>query len=57
MDGMDHTAPLEDERGVDRAAVRELLRMTPAERVDRLIQVVATWTAMHDSAGAARPNA
>ncbi|MBA2319197.1 MAG: hypothetical protein H0V93_15685 [Euzebyales bacterium] len=55
---MDHTVPLEDERGVDRAAVRELLRMTPAERVDRLIQVVATWNAMHDSAGAAaRPNA
>jgi hypothetical protein len=34
---------LEDERGVDRAQIRELLDLTPAERVDRLIAVAVAW--------------
>ena len=32
-----------DERGVDRLTIRELLAISPAERVARLIQVVNTW--------------
>jgi hypothetical protein len=41
---------LEDERGVDRAAIRQLLLLTPAERVARLIDLVATWTEMRAAA-------
>ena len=40
------TASLEDERGVDRRQIRELLALTPAERVDRLVAVVAVWVAI-----------
>ena len=39
----------EDERGVDVAQIRERLRMTPAERVDRLVHEVEIWTAIRDS--------
>jgi hypothetical protein len=35
---------LEDERGVDRWAIRERLRLTPTERVDRLIEEVRAWS-------------
>jgi hypothetical protein len=34
---------LEDERGVDVSQIRERLRLTPAERLDRLIHEVRTW--------------
>ena len=40
------SAGLEDERGVDRRQIRELLALTPAERVDRLVAVVAVWVAI-----------
>lgn len=36
--------PLEDERGVDRYAIRQRLRLTPAERVQRLVEEVEVWT-------------
>jgi hypothetical protein len=47
--------PLEDERGVDRQAIRELLALSPAERVDRLIATVAIWSEVlaHDRRRAA----
>jgi hypothetical protein len=37
------TSTLEDERGVDRQQIRELLALSPAERVDRMLQAVAVW--------------
>jgi hypothetical protein len=43
--------PFEDERGVDRVRMRELLALTPAERVDRLIAVVIAWDDILDTAG------
>jgi hypothetical protein len=45
------TNNLEDQRGVDRAQIRELLALTPAERVDRLVATVAVWTEMRAHAG------
>jgi hypothetical protein len=36
-------AELEDERGVDRAQIRELLALTPEERVARLVATVNIW--------------
>jgi len=36
-------AGLEDERGVDRRQIRELLALTPAERVERLVATVTVW--------------
>lgn len=47
-------SPLEDERGVDVAAIRERLAMTPAERVDRLIEEVTAWQEILRHAGAKR---
>ncbi len=44
-------ANLEDERGVDRQQIRELLALTPAERVDRLVATVTVWTEMLAQAG------
>jgi hypothetical protein len=38
------TSRLEDERGVDREQIRDLLALTPAERVDRLMATVAVWS-------------
>jgi hypothetical protein len=35
---------LEDERGVDLWAIRERLRMTPAARVDRLMEEIQAWS-------------
>jgi hypothetical protein len=45
---------LEDERGVDVARIRELLAMTPAERVAHMVQVVNVMRAMTERAEAAR---
>ena len=45
------TSGLEDERGVDRQQIRELLALTPAERVDRLMTTVEVWTEILAQAG------
>ena len=45
---------LEDERGVDVARIRELLAMTPAERVARMVAVVNAMQSIRDSAKTAR---
>ena len=45
---------LEDERGVDVARIRDLLRLTPAERVAHMVQVVNTLRAIASHAQAAR---
>lgn len=42
---------LEDERGVDRQQIRELLALAPAERVDRLVSTVAVWSEILAHAG------
>ena len=42
---------LEDERGVDRRQIRDLLALTPAQRVERLVQTVAVWSEILASAG------
>jgi hypothetical protein len=54
IDAVTATAGLEDERGVDRLQIRELLALTPAERVDRLVTTVAVWTEILSQAGAPR---
>lgn len=46
--------PLEVERGVDVAAIRALLRLSPAERVDHMVEVVKAIQAIRDHARAAR---
>ena len=45
------TEPLEDDRGVDRSALRERLDLTPSERVERLVEEVQVWTDICRSAG------
>jgi hypothetical protein len=45
------TSGLEDERGVDRQQIRDLLALTPAERVDRLMTTVAVWSEILAQAG------
>jgi len=45
--------PLEDERGVDVAAIRALLRLSPAERLDHMVAVVNAMQAIRDHARAA----
>lgn len=45
------TADLEDERGVDRAAIRERLALTPVERVQRLVDEVDVWSQIRRHAG------
>jgi len=42
---------LEDERGVDRGAIRERLRLSAAERVQRLVEEVEVWSAIRGAAG------
>jgi hypothetical protein len=42
---------LDDERGVDRQQIRELLALSPAERVDRLVSTVAVWSEILSRAG------
>ncbi len=46
--GVTTHSPLEDDRGVDRQGIRELLALTPSERVERLVEVVATWSEILD---------
>lgn len=41
----------EDKRGVDRSAIRERLRLTPAERVQRLVDEVEVWSDIRRFAG------
>lgn len=48
---MTHVDGLEDERGVDRQQIRAILRLTPAERVDRLIATVAMWNEIRAQTG------
>ena len=43
--------PFEDARGVDRAAIRDLLLLTPSERVTRLVETVETWSAILRQSG------
>jgi hypothetical protein len=42
---------LEDERGVDRQQIRELLALSPARRVDRLVATVGVWSEILTHAG------
>lgn len=44
---------IEDGRGVDRGAIRERLALTPAERVQRLVDEVEVWTQIRRHAGVA----
>jgi hypothetical protein len=45
------TSDLEDERGVDLQQIRDLLGLTPAQRVARLVETVAVWTEILENAG------
>jgi len=45
---------LEDERGVDVARIRDLVRLTPAERVAHMVELVNTLRAIASHAQAAR---
>lgn len=45
---------LEDKRGVDVARIRELLALTPAQRVAHMVEVVNALVAVRDRARAAR---
>jgi hypothetical protein len=51
---MNQEVGLEDERGVDRQHIRDLLALTPAERVERLVATVSVWTEILSFAGVAR---
>lgn len=51
MGAVTATSGLEDERGVDRQQIRDLLALTPAERVDRLMTTVAVWNEILAQAG------
>jgi hypothetical protein len=42
---------VEDERGIDRHAIRERLRLTPSERVQRLVDEVEVWSQIRRAAG------
>lgn len=42
---------LEDQRGVDVGAIRERLRLSPAERVQRLVDEVEVWSSIRRHAG------
>lgn len=46
---------LEDERGVDRGAIRERLALTPAERVQRLVDEVEVWSQIRRYVGGVAP--
>ncbi len=52
---MQETGPIEDEWGVDRVALRSILRLTVAERVQRLVDEVQMWAEIRESAGVTRP--
>ena len=47
---IDAMSRIEDERGVDIAQIQELLAMTPAERLARMVDVVHRMRAMTDHA-------
>ena len=47
-------SPVEDARGVDLTDLRERLRLSPAERVQRLVDEVRVWTEIRQAADAAR---
>jgi hypothetical protein len=49
-----NASALEDERGVDRQQIRELLALSPAERVDRLVATVAVWSEILTHTGTPR---
>ena len=51
---IDAMSRIEDERGVDIAQIQELLAMTPAERLARMVDVVHRMRAMTDHAQQAR---
>jgi hypothetical protein len=46
--------PLEDGRGVDVAHIRALLRLSPAQRLAHMVEVVNTMQAIRDHSRAAR---
>ena len=48
------SASLDDERGVDRAQIRELLALSPSERVDRLIATVSVWMQILSQSGSTK---
>jgi len=45
---------IEDERGVDVAQIKALLRLTPAERVAHMVEVANTMRAIADHARQSR---
>lgn len=47
-------APLEDERGVDTAQIRAILRLTPAERCAHMVEVANAMLSIRERAQAAR---
>ena len=47
---MEPTAPIEDSRGVDVSQIRELLRMTVAERVRYMVEVTNKLMDIHAAA-------
>jgi hypothetical protein len=51
---MDQVALVEDQRGVDVAQIRALLRLTPAERIAHMIAVATAMRALAEHARAAR---
>lgn len=54
--GYDHrmVETLEDDRGVDRADLRERIRLLPSERVERLVREVRVWSEIQAAAANAR---
>jgi len=47
------TSAIEDDRGVDTAQIRALLRMSPTERVAHMVNVANTMRALADHAARA----
>jgi hypothetical protein len=52
--GVEVSKPLEDKRGVDVARIRELLALTPAQRVAHMVEVVNALVTVRDRARVAR---
>ncbi len=48
------TSPVEDHRGVDVAQIRVLLRMSPAQRLNHMLEVAQKLRAIADHAQRAR---
>ncbi len=51
---MSDLVPLEDKRGIDVAHIRELLALSPAQRVEHMLQVVTRLRAIATQAREAR---